>query len=82
MSTGNKVLVFIGVLAVVGVVVFFATKSDAPASLGSTSGPSSSGSGLVRSIGAGLTGIVSAIVGAVEDDERSAAGGSPAPEDA
>lgn len=72
MSTTVKVAIFLGVLASVGVVIYFATQS-APVTSGDTLGaPSSSASGIVRSIGSGLTGIVSAIVGGVEAEEAAA----------
>lgn len=60
-------------VALVALVVFVATRGSSSSAPVSGDGPSSSLSGVVRSVGAGLTGIVGAIVGAVEAEETAGA---------
>ena len=71
MKDSTKILILLGGLAALGLVIYFATQgSSTPSS--STTGPSGGFAGLVRSIGAGLTGITAAVVGTVEEEEARA----------
>ena len=72
MSDTTKILLVLGGLAAVGLVIFLATQGSNGRTTSRT-GPSSGFAGLVRSIGAGLTGITAAIVGTVEAEEAAAA---------
>ena len=74
MKTSTIVLV-VGGIAVLGVVLVVATsRQRRPVGFlgGFGYGGGGTGSGIVRSIGAGLTGLVGAIVGGVETEEAAA----------
>ena len=74
MSGTTKTLLVLAGVAVLALVLYFVTQSSATAPggrFGTGTGPSSGAAGLVRSIGAGLTGLTSVIVGAVETEEAA-----------
>lgn len=71
MSKTNILLLVLAGAAALGLLVYFSSQSSPLTGPGAYTGPSSGPAGLVRSIGAGLTGIVSAIVGAVDTSETA-----------